>query len=54
MPYRICKSIEVENGHMPSTPRTRVASFSVRAVNYESILDHNAFAVVASGGKPVE
>ncbi len=27
----------------------RVASFSVRAVNHESIHDHNAFAVVTSG-----
>jgi GTP cyclohydrolase IB len=27
----------------------RVASFSVRAVNHESIHDHNAFAVVVSG-----
>ena len=27
----------------------RVASFRVRAVNHESIHDHNAFAVVVSG-----
>jgi GTP cyclohydrolase I len=29
---------------------SRVASFSVRAVNHESIHDHNAFAVVKSIG----
>jgi GTP cyclohydrolase I len=28
---------------------SRIASFSVRAVNHESIHDHNAFAVVTSG-----